>query len=670
MAEPETTFNYTTVTAERVTRAADEAVSHANAIIDGIAARAAAPGARPPSFGETLRALDDALDTVSAGYGVSAFMGHVHPEHDVRDAGTAAEELLAKWRVELPFREDLYAAVKAFAATPDAAALGGERARLLEHWVREFQRAGQDLEPEQRQELRILRARLVELEVLFQRNIAEYQDHLELTREELDGLPDSYVERLKPGSRPDSYQVSLEYPEVVPFMEEARRRDLREELELREWNKAVEANRPVLVEALAVRRRIAGLLGYPSWAHYAMKVRMAREPGAVRTFYDDLVPAIREAAAPELERMQGALRAETGDDALKPWDVRYYDTQIRRTEYGVDQAAVADYFPLERVIDGMLDLTGDVFGLDYRRVPDAHAWHPDVRLFEIRDRASGDLLAHAYMDLFPREGKFSHAAAFPLVVARRSADGERQPAVSAIVANFTPPSGDRPALLRHEEVVTLFHEWGHILHMSVSQAEFVRFSGAETESDFVEAPSQIMEHWSWNPDVLARFARHYDTREPIPADLVEKLVGARNLNVAVKTLRQAYFGHLDLAFHGEDEPTDLDAINQASYAVTGLPFHEGTFFAAGFGHLMGGYDAGYYGYLWSKVYGDDMFSRFEEEGVTSPAVGAAYRRHILEAGGSADAEDLLRNFLGREPSKHAFLRQLGLETMEAQAASA
>ena len=283
-----------------------------------------------------------------------------------------------------------------------------------------------------------------------------------------------------------------------------------------------------------------------------------------------------------------------------------------------------------------------------------------MRLYEILDRASGDLLAFAYADLFPRDGKFTHAAAFPLVVARRQANGQREIPVSAIVANFTPPTAGKPALLRHEEVVTLFHEFGHILHMSLSQAEFTRFSGAETESDFVEAPSQIMEHWSWDAGVLQRFARQYETGEPIPAGLVERLVSARNLNVAVKTLRQAYFGTLDLAYHGQAEPDDVEGVNRDAYAVTGLPFHEGTFFPASFGHLLGGYDAGYYGYLWSRVYGDDMFSRFEAEGILSPLVGADYRRHILEPNGSEDAAVLLRRFLGREPTNRAFLRHLGL----------
>ncbi|HVA85488.1 MAG TPA: M3 family metallopeptidase, partial [Candidatus Saccharimonadales bacterium] len=657
-------IDYTAITPSSVESATEDALRRANRLVDEAASGATA-GDDAPSFKRTLRPLDEALGEAAVGFGRGAFMGHVHPDREVRDAGSAAEERLAKWRVELPFRDDLYRAVRAFAETPEAAALRGERQRLLDHWLREFRRAGQELSESERAELRALRARLVELEVTFQRNIGEFHDHLELTREELDGLPDSYVERLRPGSRADTYLVSLEYPDVVPFMEQAQRRDLRERLEFKEWTKALETNQPVLAQALSVRRRVAELLGYPSWAHYAIEVRMAKEPAAVRRLYEELVPAVTLKASDERAELTAALLAETGDDVLRPWDFRYYDAQLRRTTYGVDSSTVAEYFPLGQVMDGLLELTGDVFGLSFRLVEDARAWHPDVRLYEISDRGTGRRLGYAYTDLFPREGKFTHAAAFPLVVAHRNASGRRVTPISAIVANFTPPSGDRPALLRHDEVTTLFHEFGHILHMSLSQAEFVRFSGAETESDFVEAPSQIMEHWSWNADILRRFARHYRTEEPIPVELVDQLVAARNLDVASKALRQVYFGQVDLAFHGEEEPVDLHAIDRASYAVTGLPFHEDTFFAASFGHLMGGYDAGYYGYLWSKVFGDDMFSRFEAEGITSRAVGSDYRRHILEPNGSDDAETLLRRFLGREPSNAAFLRQLGLTEVEA-----
>jgi Zn-dependent oligopeptidase len=657
--------DYTTVDVESVQNAAAEAIAAADRLVATAVAGGDPRTGAQPTFETTLRRLDDALAASSAGYGRSAFLGHVHSDRDVRDAGTAAEERLAKWRVELPFREDLYRSLKAFSETDEAAALTGERRRLLEHWLREFRRAGQELSAEQRDELRSLRARLVELEVTFQRNIGEFRDGIDLTPEELEGLAPNFVERLKPGETPGTKRVTLEYPDVQPFMEQSPRRDLRERLEFKEWTKAVEENMHVLVETLHLRRKIADLLAYPSWAHYAMEVRMAGGPDKVERFYGDLIPRVSNLAQDELREMRDALRTETGDDELHPWDVRYYDNQLRRTKFGVDPDRVSEYFPLDRVWSGLFEITGDVFGLDYREVADARAWHPDVRLYEIRDRATGDLLAFAYADLFPRDGKFTHAAAFPLVIAHRDAGGRREIPRSAIVANFTPPAAGRPALLRHEEVVTLFHEFGHILHMSLSQAEFVRFSGAETESDFVEAPSQIMEHWSWNPDVLRRFARHHETGEPIPVELVDQLVAARQLNVAVKTLRQAYFGNLDLAFHGETEPHDVEGINRDAYGVTGLPFHEGTFFPASFGHLLAGYDAGYYGYMWSKVYGDDMFSRFEAEGVTSPIVGADYRREILEPNGADDAAVLLRRFLGREPSQDAFLRHLGLKPVSA-----
>jgi Zn-dependent oligopeptidase len=273
------------------------------------------------------------------------------------------------------------------------------------------------------------------------------------------------------------------------------------------------------------------------------------------------------------------------------------------------------------------------------------------------------VLAHFYADLHPREGKFSHAAAFPLVVGHRAADGSWVAPVSAIVANFTPPSpsGDRPALLRHAEVQTLFHEFGHILHMSLSRAEFARFSGAETEWDFVEAPSQIMEHWTYQSEVLGRFARHYRTGEPMPADLLRQLLAARYVNIGLKTMFQVFYGQVDLGIHdGRAEP-DLDEALQEAYAHTGLPYPEGTFLLSGFGHPMGGYDAGYYGYLWAEVIGDDLFGRFERDGVTSPQVGAEYRREILEPNGSRPADELARAFLGRDPTPDAWLRLRGMD---------
>jgi thimet oligopeptidase len=319
---------------------------------------------------------------------------------------------------------------------------------------------------------------------------------------------------------------------------------------------------------------------------------------------------------------------------------------------------VAKYFPLQQVLTGMLELTGEVFGLTYKEVA-APTWHPDVVTYAVSDRASGDLISHFYMDLFPREGKFSHAAAFPLVPGFRNEDGSYHRPVSAIVANFTKPSGDRPSLLTHQEVETFFHEFGHILHQTLTTAELVRFSGTSTERDFVEAPSQIMENWTWQASVLRRFARHFETGDPIPDHLVDQLVAARNLNIALATLRQVQFGLLDMGYHGEQPSKDLNAILRETAETGLLGFQEGTFMPASFGHLFG-YDAGYYGYLWAKVFGDDMWSRFERDGITSPQVGMDYRREILERGGAVDGGDLLRNFLGREPNNQAFLHRLGI----------
>ncbi|MDP9467552.1 MAG: M3 family metallopeptidase, partial [Chloroflexota bacterium] len=297
-------------------------------------------------------------------------------------------------------------------------------------------------------------------------------------------------------------------------------------------------------------------------------------------------------------------------------------------------------------------------------VEDASAWHPSVRLYEILDRESGRSIAHFYADLHPRPDKFYHAAAFPLSLGHRRADGSYATPVSAIVANLTPPGPGRPSLLRHGprgEMDTLFHEFGHILHQSLTRAEYARFSGSETERDFVEAPSQIMEHWVWQPSVLARFARHHATDEPLPAALIERMMAGRYLNVGLRGAWQVSFGAEDMAMHASTEPVDIVAAMRDAFAVTSLPYPEGTFSVASFGHLMGGYDAGYYGYLWAEVIGDDLWGRFADEGITSPVVGMDYRRAILERGGSRSGDEMVAEFLGRPASVQSYLRMRDLD---------
>jgi thimet oligopeptidase len=648
-------FDYTAVTADDVRRETEAALATAEELV----ARAVTSTAHP-SLAETLVPLELAGAEMIRAYGVGAFLGQAHPDEAVRDAGIDAEERLTKWRVALPFRRDLHEAVEALAMSDDAATLTDEDARLLRHWRRDFHRAGQGLPEEARAELATVQARLVEIGVAFQRNLNDYRDGIDMTRDDLAGMPDSYVERLGPGERPGTYRVTLDYPELDPFLELADRRDLRQALFEKSWSKAVPENRRLLEEALRLRRRAAELLGEPTWAHHAMEVKMARSPDRVEAFYATLLPNLRDTVAQEVRRLEGLLVEDGHEPPLRIWDWRYYDQRLLRTEYGVDHELVSEYLSLDDAMAGMFELTGAVFGLTYHELPDARAWHPSVRLYEIRDRETDAPIAHFYADLHPRPGKYTHAAAFPIVVGHEDAEGGYVAPVNAILANFTPPSSDRPALLKHSELETLFHEFGHILHMSLTRARYARFSGAETEWDFVEAPSQIMEHWVWEPSVLRRFARHHATGEPIPLDLVEQLRAARWVNVAMKVARQAFFGAVDLALHASATVPDLDEALRRTYDVTGLPYPEGTFMLSGFDHLLGGYDAGYYGYLWAEVIGDDMFGRFVREGITSPSVGRAYRRAVLEPNGSRDGEELVRSFLGRDPSNEAFLTLRGM----------
>ena len=417
---PPMLYDYTTVPVESVAAETDDALATADALVERAIASADSPG-----FEATLQPLELAGAALVRGVRPGGFMGQVHTDPAVRDAGNEAEERINKWRVALIFRDDLYGAVRAFADTDEATALTGERARLLEHWLRDLRRAGHELSPEDRAELERLRTRLVEVEVAFQRNINEFRDGIEVTREQLAGLPDDFIERLSPGDREGTYRVTLDYPEVNPFLEQAHDRELRRALFAKNWNKAVAANRPLLEEALELRRSVAALLGEPTWAHHAMELKMARNPERVGPSTTSCSPPLRRPGPGASSTLSLSACTPTATTARSPPGTGATTTRrCGATEYGVDQNLISEYFPLDPVMDGMFAITGEVLGLDYRVVENARAWHESVRLYEIRDRSSGAPIAHFYADLFPREGKFGHAAAFPMVVGHRAADGD------------------------------------------------------------------------------------------------------------------------------------------------------------------------------------------------------------------------------------------------------
>jgi Zn-dependent oligopeptidase len=641
-------------TPDEVRALTDVALAEADGSVD--AAVAAAADGR---IDDLLQRVDDAFDVLARAYGRGAFLSNVAVDSAVRDAAQEAEERIATWQVELPFREDLATAVMSVAAASGATDLAAEERRVLDQLGRDIRRAGHGLEPAIRDEVRGLLGRLVAVETAFGRHLAEAGGGLDLAPADLAGLPDAFVDRLRPGAEPGTLRVTLATPDLMPVLERSDRRELRQRMEAAWLDRAHEENAPLLAEALDIRRRVAALLGYPTWAHYRLEEKMAGDPAAVEALYASLIGPLRARAADELAVMADELRRAGEEPPVRSWDWRWCDARRRTTAFAVDPDELRAHLSLDAVLDGLLDLTARVLGLRYETVEPAGTWHPEVRGLRVIDAASGEVLGDVLLDLHPRDGKYGHAAAFPLIPSRRLPDGTRRLPLTAIVANLPAPSPGTPALLRHDDVVTLFHEFGHVLHGTLARTRFARFS-TEIEWDFVEAPSQILEHWAWQPDVLARFARHHVTGAPIPRSLVERLVASRDLNVGLRTLRQCALGLMDLGVHGA-AAVDPDDADRAAHERTGFPYHDGTHHPTSFGHLMGGYDAGYYGYLWAKVYGDDMFGRFEAEGVDSPAVGLAYRREILEPGGSRAAIDLLRAFLGRDPSPATFLRLLGIE---------
>lgn len=651
-------IDFAALTPAEVANACESAITRCD---EAIAAIVAIPHA-DRTFENTMVALESALDMVEQASGSYAFMSYVSSDDAIRTVAREWDQNLDRYAIDVQFRDDLYQAVRAFADSPRATDLDAESARLVERWMRDYRRNGFDLDPDTRARVRSLFDELVGLGNDFRNAIADWDDAIWIRQEELAGLPDAFIEGLKTEKRDGrtQYRVSLDYPELHPFMANAESEPRRRELFTKDQCKGGEENVRRLERAIEVRTEIATLLGYDSWAAYVVETRMAKERTRVDAFLADLRERVAEKARRDMTGLADAKERHAGSRDVEIWDWRFYHNRQLKELYNVDDFEVAKYFPLDACLDGLFDVTQQLLGVRYREIVDAPAWHPEVRAFDVYESDGEEPFARFYMDLFPRPNTYGHAAAFTIRRGRLRSDGSYQRPVSAIVANFTRPTRDRPSLLRHQEVVTLFHEFGHILHQCLTRARFLRFSGTATERDFVEAPSQMLEHWCWDASVLRSFTRHYETGEALPAETIEAMTGAKTLNSGVMTTRQLFFATLDFTYHSPGFGGDTTETVRQLHPITGFPYIEGTHFQSGFGHLFG-YDAGYYGYLWSHVFGDDMFTRFESAGLLDRATGAEYRERILEPGGSIDGDDMVRGFLGREPNNEAFLRGLGLE---------
>lgn len=614
------------------------------------------------TFENTIMGYERAFDNYGNALGMSGFLSYVSTDKQFRDAANDLQMQISQYMVDVATRRDVYKAIREYTDTNPR--LDPVQAKLVKEMLIGFKNSGMDLNDADLEKFKALNKEKAEYIIKFDKNIQEYKDPLAVTQEQLKGLGEDYIKKL---SKTDDgkYLVTLDYPDYVPFMQNADDEQARKELEFKFNRRGGQENVELLEKTLTLRREIARLLGYKNHAELRLEDRMAKNPKTVMAFLKDLQKKLKPLGKKEDKEMIAYKNSKTGKNSrtLYSWESGYWSNKFRKENLELDSEKIKEYFPSQVVIDGMLDLFGGVFGITFEPV-DIPVWHPDVKAFKIKDKASGELVAYFYMDLYPREGKYKHAACFGLVEGEEKQDGTYQIPFVAIVANLNKPSGDTPSLLKHSEVETLFHEFGHVLHNALTKAKYSAFSGTSVSWDFVEAPSQMLERWAWDPQVLKKISRHYQTGESLPDDLIKRMIAAKNFGAGGMYLRQDFFAQYDMTLHTADTTPDTTKLYfELTKKIRGLPLTKGTIPQASFGHIMGGYDAGYYGYLWSEVIAEDFFGEFKKNGIFNPETGLKFRREILEKGGTLDEEKMVENFLGRPADNKPFLKSIGLENL-------
>ncbi|KAL3472618.1 peptidase family M3-domain-containing protein [Aspergillus californicus] len=699
-----------TATAESILNDAKRLIETARKVQDGVVANVPSESAK---FASVLKPLVQNDNVMALESNILGFYQSVSTQQDLRDASSKAEELMDDFSIESSMREDIFKLIDAVLKKNES--LDPESRRLLEKEHQDFVRNGLNLPAGPRRDrFKEIKKRLSLIGIEFQKNLNEEAGGIWFTPEELEGVPEDVVAGLQKGEgeHEGKLWLTFKYPDLFPTVKYAKNPETRKQVSIQNENKCNQ-NIPLFREAVILRDEAARLLGYPNHAAFRIEDKMAKTPKTV----DDFLAALRArlvdggrkelAQLLELKKSDLASRGEAFDGGYYLWDHRFYDRLMLEKDYSLDQQLVAEYFPLQNTISGMLRIFEELFGLVFVEITGEDrdqiattskgsdiVWHEDVQLFSVWDDEGegGGFVGYLYLDLFPRPGKYGHAANFNLQPGYIDAEGKRRYPATALVCNFTKPTPSKPSLLKHDEVVTLFHELGHGIHNLVSKTTYSRFHGTRTARDFVEAPSQMLENWCWTPAQLKSLSKHYSTlssdylaawkeqnkgqAEPsdqIPDEVIANIIRTKHVNAALFNLRQLHFGIFDMMVH---EPSSHEQIQElpisATYnklrkEITQIPGPEvlglGDEWGHGqatFGHLMGGYDAGYYGYLTSQVYSTEIFYTAFKSDPMNPAAGRRYRYKVLEKGGSQDEMQTLIDFLGRPPTEDAFYKELGL----------
>jgi thimet oligopeptidase len=653
-------------------RTPDELKAKAAAAIkeaDAALAALAAQDRAKLTFENTFVAYDAITARVADVSAMSNTIAESAIDQAMRDAGNEVNVQIQEWGVGLDYREDIYRALKAVAdAKPKVDAEGQ---RLIDDQMRSYRRAGLALPAAQKAEVEKLRKELSALTTQFAVNINEARAPLDFTAEELAGVPQSFLESPGVKQADGKYRVMANITwHTTAIAENADNAETRRQVNVARTQLAREKNVPLMKQIVVLRADIAERLGYKTWADYQTEVKMAKNGATAVKFEEDLLAGLQPKFNAEMETLRQLKVKHTGqaDAQILAWDVSYYTNRLMKEKYAIDKEALRGFFPYQATLDGMFAIYQKIFGLKFTQIDPPYSWAEGVQLYVVQDAASGVPMGAFYLDMFPREGKFNHFACFPQKLGGVTANGGYELPVAALMCNFPAPSADKPSLLKHDEVEILFHEFGHVMHAMLSRSRYAAQGGFNVPGDFVEAPSQMLEAWVWDKAVLDTFAADYrDPEKKIPAQTIASLVEARQATAGYSTRRQQAFGLVDLALHtvskADAEKMDIVAVtNDALTRATVAPAPDTTFVSY-FGHIAGGYDAGYYGYLWAKVMALDMASIFKAApgGLLDEKAGMRLRNEIYGVGNTRDVAESVEAFLGRPRSQQPFLEDVGIK---------
>lgn len=614
-------------------------------------------------FTNTVRALEDAYTSYWFVPKNLSLLSYFHQDSAVRDAAANLEAKGVDKKLSVFARKDVYKALKEYADTNPQ--LNHEDMRLLSKWLERFERAGMALSEKDAEAYAQLNTERLNKITQYNINLNNYKDELVVGREELDGLGETYINRLE-RTKDGKYIVTLKYPDYNPFMSSAKSEKARKALQEKFARRGGKENVKLLEDTVELRRKQAALLGFKRYPDYVLPVRMAKNYETLEAFLKNLQKEVTPLAQDEMKSYLKLQEETTGQqaDEMTAWNLPYWSNQYKKKYYQVDDDKIKEYFPADKVISGMFEVFGNLFGITFTQA-DLPVWHPEVVVYQIKDKKTGELISNFYLDLFPRDGKYTHAATWSFVDRFELPDGHMQTPSVVIAANFTPAGNGTPSLLEHSEVETLFHEFGHVLQMSMATSKYATLTGDNVAWDYIEAHSQLLENWAWQPQVLKKISAHYKTGEALPDGLISSLVKSKNVGVAVAFLRQNFLSQYDLALHTAAKRVDSTKLYaQMMHNISGIPMTKGTYPQASFGHIMSltdPYDVGYYVYAWSLVIAQDIFSRFEDEGLFNAELGAKLRKYIYTPGTVYDENEMVEKFLGRPYNDKAFLKSLGIK---------